>query len=383
MQIRVDAVTQMLEGDVGGGKRLRDCDNAIIIGDLNLDPNESPGNVKGRAAADAYSRLLAAGFAPAIPKVPSSLTTVFNTRKKSKTDGPYKRFEDVPYQKLAGDVTSFTSSAYDNVLVRGAKLQSKVVTAAVIDVVGWILDKLTTSRLTNHHALLDWPDLYKLTPLQQAFFIYRNYVSDHLPVLVDIEVEPLKPTFGPFHEHLARIRRLRAARETVQAFKLAFSVCSFADSWPTASLVTLNSPKRNFYIAVIAALGPTHIDLDTADGPLRLPLPAPNVCAGMMAPDYFVALVVDTDDGHPRIYRMVSLANPQEAFFVLDANETAVFVLGTVMQLSTDGKRARIRVGKNYCVLTVPDGCGYPVKVGGYMMAVLQGCTVTERRVKV
>jgi hypothetical protein len=145
----------------------------------------------------------------------------------------------------------------------------------------------------------------------------------------------------------------------------------------------LNSPKRNFYIAVIAALGPTHIDLDTADGPLRLPLPAPNVCAGMMAPDYFVALVVDTDDGDPRIYRMVSLANPQEAFFVLDANETAVFVLGTVMQLSTDGKRARIRVGKNYCVLTVPDGCGYPVKVGGYMMAVLQGCTVTERRVKV
>lgn len=373
MQIRVDAVLQMLEADAGDKKRLGDHDNAIIIGDLNLDPTESLGNMKGAAAGRAYSGLLAAGFEPAIPKVPSSLTTVFNSKKKTSSDGPYKRFEDVPYQKLTGDVTSFTSSAYDNVLVRGQKLQSKIVTAAVVDVVGWIQDEIARGVFDPAGAAHDWPGFTNLTPLQQAFFIYRNYVSDHLPVVVDIEVEPLKPEFYKMQEDLSLYRRIQAQRDTIRVNRLAYTSCVHMDTWPAVALLTLEGPKADFHIAVVTSLAPTHMSVDTANGPLQLPLPkSPQ---GMISPDLPVAIVYVKGD-KPYVHMAVGLSEPREAMTVIEpqAQAALVFLMGKIMRISSDGKKVRVAVDRYRCVLPVPDECSLPPKVGGYVMALLEGC---------
>jgi hypothetical protein len=373
MQIRVDAVLQMLDADAGEKRRLGDHDNAIIIGDLNLDPTESLGNMKGAAAGRAYAGLLAAGFEPAIPKVPSSLTTVFNSKKKTSSDGPYKRFEDVPYQKLSGDVTSFTSSAYDNVLVRGQKLQSKIVTAAVVDVVGWIQDEIAQGTVDPAGAAHDWPGFTNLTPLQQAFFIYRNYVSDHLPVVVDIEVEPLKPEFYKLQHDLSLYRRIRDQRDRIRVHRLAYTNCAHVDTWPAVALLTLEGAKADFHIAVVTSLAPTYMNVETADGPLQLPLPkSPQ---GMIVPDLPVAIVHVKGD-KPYVHLAIGLSEPREAMTVIEpqGRSALVFLMGKIMRISSDGKKMRVAVDRYRCVLPVSDNCSLPPKVGGYAMALLEGC---------
>lgn len=372
LTIRVDSLIQLLDADAGNRRRFGDHDDAIIIGDLNLDLTESPTNMMGKAAKRAYDGLASAGFAAAIPKVPSSLKTVFNTKKKKKSDGIYKKYEEVAYQKLSGDVSNFTSSAYDNVLVRGAKLQSKVVTAAVVDVVGWIKDNIASGQIDTAGARAEWPGFASLNAEQQAFFIYRTFVSDHLPVMVDIEVEHLKPEYDLAQQNMQLYRKVVQKRTKIKVTEVHYTDCEYMECCTGATLTTLDGTDAAFYLARIDGIdtGGMSIQLDT--GPARISRARRVVgkvqLGGMVA-------VVRMKGPDPHVLLAVGITSPVEAYTLVNAENSRFLLVGKVEKVSGDGKRVRIVLERFRCILPVLDSCSSQPVVGSYVMAMLKGCS--------
>lgn len=378
LQVRVDALTQVLHADPGNGTCIGAHGNAIIMGDFNLDLLERQGNRKGAAAKEAYRRLAQAGFEAAIPEVASSLKGVYNQKKKTKNDGPYKKFENVEYQKLSAsaDITRLTSSAYDNIMVRGAALQSRVVTAAVVDVVGWIKDQIDTGRMDTVGAAAVWPGFNKLaTTLQKAFFIYHVFVSDHLPVLLDIEVEALKPDFDQTQQALLTYRKVMAERTKVRVSHVGYS-----DAWltpcPPAESASFVRDVADLHIGQLVHIEEGGIVVRTAQGDIKLASPGRKIQSAIQ-PGALVAAVYAKDE-KPYVHLLADLAAPVDCAVLVDRASTSLFVIGKVVKRSTNGKRIRIQFDRFLCILPVPDEWDGPPAVGSYVAALLRNARESQ-----
>ena len=186
VKLRAQAMEELLLGAVGTeGRALKDTPHALVIGDFNLDwaPNEKSPVGTQRVAIELYDKLNSKGFKPMIPNGVATSLVSYHGKSKWKT--------------LTGGTTSYTSSAYDNVFLKSTELAPFVANACVIDVIQWLVDHLTEFPLPD-----DDPQEGKigsLSPTAQAFYIYHKYVSDHLPVLIDIAVAPMSEAAKSLH----------------------------------------------------------------------------------------------------------------------------------------------------------------------------------------
>ncbi len=200
IKARAEAMREMLKADVGAVARdasgapvttssgglqtvpLKDSPFAMVMGDFNLDydPGLNFGHSANVIANTLYSELATGGFKPMIGEGVATSLRVIETRKDVWR-------EDWP--KFGAATAEYTSSAYDNFFLRGDKLLPFVANAGAIDVLTIIADAIGDYDLPADDPRHD--DFQALTPKQKAFVIYRRYVSDHLPILCDILVEPM------------------------------------------------------------------------------------------------------------------------------------------------------------------------------------------------
>ncbi|PRP93289.1 hypothetical protein ENSA5_43110 [Enhygromyxa salina] len=195
IEIRAAAMKELIRADVGvarldnkgqpvvnNGKRVfvpfAEVPQGMIIGDFNLD--WSPGVKKPKSpqkiANQLYDFFDSIGFNPAIKDgIATSLITTHDKNQAWTSKGPA--------------TADFTSSAYDNCFIKGAELQSKLANAAVVDVIQMIADNIDDYQLPPDDHLAT--KFSTLSAKQRAFYIYHNYVSDHLPIVIDILVQPL------------------------------------------------------------------------------------------------------------------------------------------------------------------------------------------------
>lgn len=179
VELRADAMREVLEAGVGMGSKLDAEPHVMILGDFNLDwaPGAPKPDAYQKIAAGLYDGFVKKGLYPLIEGVGTSLISIHG-QAKWKTVDPTT-------------IESYTSSAYDNCFLRGDDVRAHVVTAAVIDVISWIEDNLGDFELPESDPHHDNPDA--LPPKTLAFYIYRKYVSDHLPIVCDILVAPMTP----------------------------------------------------------------------------------------------------------------------------------------------------------------------------------------------
>jgi len=380
-KMRVYSLIQVLDADVGDGLAFQAHDSAILIGDLNLDLNDA--HTRGEYAQDAYAGLAEAGFLPGIPAVPSSLASVFNNNwKKNKLRTKY---DEAPALSRTGDVTKFTSSAYDNVLVKGDKLRSKVITAAVIDVIGWIKEGLESNPpvISEEGALLEWPGFAKLNSDQKAFFIYRAFVSDHLPVVLDIEVEPLPDDYDLQIQALLVKQRLKSPK--LKLLELTYSDCHWIDSCPATEssdwIVTARSIVGIRRVTKFdRQTGFTLQDFTDSGQPISRDFSVPIRVIGSPAVTQLAAGIEmkATPLSLKYVEALVDCANRAEYFVAIDPDRHSALLIGRVTKVSRDGLRFRIEVGSHRCVLTRPDRWPNPPEVGSYILAVLEGLVQKE-----
>jgi hypothetical protein len=375
LQVRVDALAQLLQADVGSKDRraFRDHDPAIIIGDLNLDLAESTTNMFGKAAHDAYQALASSGFDYLIPKVPSSLISVFNNNwKKQKKSNKY---EGAPFLSKTGDVTNFTSSAYDNILVRGTALKKKVITAAVVDVLGWIKDKLQKGLLDPTAAIQEWSDFTKLDDDQKAFFIYRVFVSDHLPVVLDLEVDPLPDNFDEQAKARLWINRIAYAKSKIRRFEVSYTKALWLDLCPATTLYSVTGPVSTLYIATLTAL--TDSGFALSDGANTQTFGRPAHLYGVPELNKPAAvLIADPGTNKQYVHALIGCGNPTELFVPVDRVANCAITIGRVTAVAKDRKRFRIAMGEYRCTLPVPESWPDAPAKDSYVLVVLEGCNV-------
>ncbi|CAN96999.1 hypothetical protein predicted by Glimmer/Critica [Sorangium cellulosum So ce56] len=195
IKLRAAAMRELLEGGVGKGSKLGDEPDVMVIGDFNLDwaPSLTKPSSQQQIANELYAHLTGKGFVPLIDGgVASSLISIHGQSKWKQTN----------------PVTSeYTSSAYDNCFLRGDDVRAHVANAAVVDVISWIEDNLGDFDLPATDPQRD--TLGALPTKTQAFYIYRKYVSDHLPIVCDILVAPMTPRM----KHLAESARVEANQQ--------------------------------------------------------------------------------------------------------------------------------------------------------------------------
>ncbi|HYM75192.1 MAG TPA: hypothetical protein VE377_04370 [Candidatus Dormibacteraeota bacterium] len=373
LKMRADSLMQVLNADVGDGSAFQAHDSAILMGDFNLDLGAPDTQQRGEAAKDAYDRLRQAGFPHAIPKkVPSSLKTVFNNNWKKQQK--LTKYDGASSLSGTGDVTAFTSSAYDNVVVKGAKLQSKVITAAVIDVIGWIKRGLQSKAIPEAGALKEWPNFADLDIDQKAFFIYRAFVSDHLPIVLDIEVEPLSPDYD------LRLQPL-TAKPKVQIIELTFSTCRWIDDCPATSEWHFESARCNFGIGRLTFLVPS-IGFKLSNQASSTILQARHY-VGSPALNQLAAVIEmkQTPEAPAYVHALVDCANPVERLVPIDPATRSVLLIGRVTRISKDGLRFQVTAGQCRCILNLPDNWSDAPAVGTYVLAILEG--IVEKEVTV
>ncbi|ATB46561.1 hypothetical protein [Corallococcus macrosporus] len=179
VELRAAAMRELMSAGTEPSKALDDEENVMVIGDFNLDwaPDAPKPNGHQKIANALYKDFNKRGFSALIPDgIATSLASIHGAAKW-KQKGP--------------DTASFTSSAYDNCFLKGSELKSHVASAAVLDVISWIEENLSEFKLPD-----DDPQKGKLGTLSkkhQAFYIYRKYVSDHLPIVCDFLVAPISP----------------------------------------------------------------------------------------------------------------------------------------------------------------------------------------------
>lgn len=181
-----------LFGGKGGTTQFKALDRAILIGDLNLDfqPTGDPSSEPNKWYANMQN---ANGFAVGVPGVKTSLKKILKSTKARTFYDEWK--------------TNYRSSAYDNVLIRGAWNTMGVLQCAAVDVVAWLEANLNDFPLPNGYYQKDILFFNGLNNPQKATFIYQMFVSDHLPVVIDILVKPLTD------EALAAIRKMDRQRK--------------------------------------------------------------------------------------------------------------------------------------------------------------------------
>jgi hypothetical protein len=193
--LRAAAMRELMNAGVGSGSKLGDEKDVLILGDFNLDwaPDAPKPDSYQQIANALYTDFDKAGLKPLIGGgVATSLISIHGSAK---------------WRDVAPTIESYTSSAYDNCFLRGDDVRAHVVQAAVVDVISWIEDNLAEFPLPA-----DDPQHGKLGALPaktQAFYIYRKYVSDHLPIVCDILVAPMTARMM----HFAREARAEADRK--------------------------------------------------------------------------------------------------------------------------------------------------------------------------
>ena len=199
VEARAASMNELLNAGVGATEvKLKDLSNGLVMGDFNLDwaPDEGSPETQQQMANSLYEGFKKLNFLPIVEGgVATSLISIHGQGEKWKTVD-------------ASATTNFTSSAYDNLFLKGDSLQKHHVHSAVIDVISWIEAHLDDFELSAEEKP---PDGFKLLPAKtQAFYIYHRYVSDHLPILCEILVQGMPDTSRAARdaqELLARIRQ--------------------------------------------------------------------------------------------------------------------------------------------------------------------------------
>lgn len=206
IRMRADAMRNLLDlgiprydGSIGA-TALRDFADGIIAGDFNLDMTARG---EDRVIGGAYGALEGAQFVPIVDEVRTTLAPVETILPARDDENPSP--EDEWY-----------GSAYDNIFLKSGELQPVMVdgkpVGGAIDVFDFInrlqasgddpklfdqayeviknpanYHKATHSPRTRaEHETARWKR--NLDDRARAYFLYRRYVSDHLPVFVDLDL---------------------------------------------------------------------------------------------------------------------------------------------------------------------------------------------------
>lgn len=162
------------------GNALEDMGHAIVVGDFNLDYIPT---ATSTTAGQAYGGMRTKGFECILGGVKTSCMVL------------------EPGVAAVANTTWPLVNAYDNFLVKGQELLDSIITACAIDVFDFMKNNASDfayTPLSGHFSkpdeyqkvASDWPN-YSVD--QQMFFVYRKFISDHIPVLIDIEVDDLSP----------------------------------------------------------------------------------------------------------------------------------------------------------------------------------------------
>jgi hypothetical protein len=185
---RRDALVELFKGNIAwnGPKPIHEFDDAIVIGDFNLDSLLLKKDTKPAViVADFFRQFEDKGFKPLIDQEPTSLKK-FKLSKVNVTE-----------------TRDCLSSGYDNILVKG--LEGEKVSGSVVDVIEFIATRRkkmegiieayfkevpTSSKKAAWNALMSSP--LAADDLVFGYFVYSQFVSDHLPVLLEIKVAARK-----------------------------------------------------------------------------------------------------------------------------------------------------------------------------------------------
>jgi len=168
--------------------------DALLLGDFNLHYEPSKSNVHG----EAFRNLKAKGYRNTTLGTMTSLATL---------DGGLKKMEK------SNDPSQLYSKSYDHFLLKtGSDLDTHVVQAGVIDIIDLakrlIAGDSTLATAIDNDAMIPRytsKDTAKKNPktfdlpkckdpdLARAFYMYRDYISDHVPILIDILVDTQDP----------------------------------------------------------------------------------------------------------------------------------------------------------------------------------------------
>lgn len=207
---RADSVGKLRELGVAtaenGWKAVSAADGSILVGDFNVDfQHEKVYNAEIRKhAKGVFAALATDGYVAPVDGTKTGLTT-----------------RDVGIQRLQGgknqDIHTY---GYDNYFVKGADLRANIVNCGVFDVLG-----LIEGLLAKDQKLVDWIDQdYMNAPVKtkpppkpkpgttpkapkvkvrqpftdnrtRAFYLYYEYISDHLPIILDVLVDEIDPQY--------------------------------------------------------------------------------------------------------------------------------------------------------------------------------------------
>jgi hypothetical protein len=168
----------------GGAIPVHKAPGSILVGDFNLDynsgkkPRDKYNSTAQGASLKAFADLIKNGYIAPVGGTQTGLTPL--------KDGISR------LQKTGGrDIHTY---AYDNFLVKGADLQSSIVNCGVFDVLSLIEDLLSKDAKLVLEIDKDYGQKPNLASNRaRAFYIYRKYVSDHLPIILDILVDEIDP----------------------------------------------------------------------------------------------------------------------------------------------------------------------------------------------
>ena len=162
------------------------ADGSILVGDFNLDYNPS----KVARDSKGYSQSLQS-------KVMKVFEDLANDKYVAKTGGTPSGLTPSKYgvSRLSKpNKKGIYTYAYDTILVKGTDLVPNVVQCGVFDAI-----KLIESYLKKDPSLVKWIDNIidkkKLNDAARAYYIYYNYVSDHMPVMIDFLVDEIDPQY--------------------------------------------------------------------------------------------------------------------------------------------------------------------------------------------
>jgi len=221
VKARAASMDELMKADMGSGFALQDTDHALVMGDFNLDWQDA--KVKGQkedVARQLYKRFNDQGFVPLVDQgTATSLKSIFDKKQAWKTYN-------------SGDTANFTSSAYDNMFLKGKALHEQTANAGVIDVISWIEANIGDFKLGPEHAPPDGFD--SLPAKNRAFYIYHKYVSDHLPIIYDLVVQGMPDDSEAARQAQQLMQRLRqkAAQERRFSYDIVMSYETLVDIEP-------------------------------------------------------------------------------------------------------------------------------------------------------
>jgi hypothetical protein len=200
-KVRAAGLQAILDVEVDPGRDVKNSPEVIVTGDFNLEFKN-----KGTSAeAKAFAAFAAASFREYNPDGKTSLQPLVNKH---------------------GALAAQLKSNYDHILVRGLSLQAAVRQYGVVDVIGHIEDCINAGLYPPLSAD-DAHETAGYSVSDIARYIYRKYVSDHLPVFIDFLVAgepaaPVVPTPAPLPLPEPKIAML-CAEEAVQ-LKICYGI---------------------------------------------------------------------------------------------------------------------------------------------------------------